>query len=217
LITISDFPKPYPVQFKGSRLARALLRLAGWRVHFEGLPGLQGVLVVYPHTSNWDFVVMVLAKWSVGVPVCFWSKDRLFCIPLFGRWLRWLGGVPVDRTSPTGITAHAVDVLRERGRAGQYFWLALAPEGTRKYLPGLRSGFYRTAVGAGVPLGLAKLDYGRREVTVLDFMALSGDARADVARMAAVYRGVQGRVPGRAAPLVLLDPSVPRADTIVQP
>jgi 1-acyl-sn-glycerol-3-phosphate acyltransferase len=205
------------VHFRGNRIAAALLRLAGWRLHFEGLPALQGVLVVYPHTSNWDFVVMVLAKWSVGVPASFWGKDRLFRIPLFGRWLRWLGGVPVDRTSPNGVTAQAVEIFRERIRAGRYFWLGLAPEGTRKYLPGLRSGFYRTALAAGVPLGLVKLDYGRREVTVLDFLALSGDASADVARMAAVYQGVQGLVPGRAAPLVLLDPSVPRADTIVQP
>jgi 1-acyl-sn-glycerol-3-phosphate acyltransferase len=173
--------------------------------------------VVYPHTSNWDFVVMVLAKWSVGVPVRFWGKDRLFRIPVFGRWLRWLGGVPVDRTSPSGVTAQAVNTLRQRSRTGQYFWLALAPEGTRKYLPGLRSGFYRTAVAAGVPLGLVKLDYGRREVTALDFMVLSGDPGADVARMAAVYRGVRGLVPGRAAPLVLLDASLSRADTIVQP
>jgi 1-acyl-sn-glycerol-3-phosphate acyltransferase len=216
LIPISDFPRPYPVHFRGNRIAAALLRLAGWRLHFEGLPALQGVLVVYPHTSNWDFVVMVLAKWSVGVPASFWGKDRLFRIPLFGRWLRWLGGVPVDRTSPNGVTAQAVEIFRERIRAGRYFWLGLAPEGTRKYLPGLRSGFYRTALAAGVPLGLVKLDYGRREVTVLDFLALSGDASADVARMAAVYQGVQGLVPGRAAPLVLLDPSVPRADTIVQ-
>jgi 1-acyl-sn-glycerol-3-phosphate acyltransferase len=202
------------VQFKGSRLAQALLRLAGWRLHFEGLPGLQGVLVIYPHTSNWDFVVMVLAKWAFGVPAQFWAKDRLFRIPLFDRWLRWLGGVPVDRTSSNGVTAQAVDILRRRQRDGQYFWLALAPEGTRKYLPGLRSGFYRTALGAGVPLGLVKLDYGRREVKVVDFMALTGDAAADVARIAAAYRGVQALVPGRAAPLVLLDPSVPRVDTI---
>ena len=215
MIPVSDFPRPYPVQFRGSRFAAAVLRLAGWRMRFEGLPTLQGVLIIYPHTSNWDFVVMMLAKWSVGVPACFWGKDRLFRIPLFGRWLRWLGGVPVDRTAPNGVTAQAIEIFRERAGAGRYFWLALAPEGTRKYLPGLRSGFYRTALGAEVPLGLVKLDYGCREVSALDFIALSGDPDADVTRMAGVYQGVRGHVPGRAAPLALLDPSVDRADTIV--
>ncbi len=62
-----DFALPYPVQFKGSALAANLLRWFGWQVEFVGLPTRQGVLMVYPHTSNWDFVVMVLAKWTLGV------------------------------------------------------------------------------------------------------------------------------------------------------
>jgi hypothetical protein len=84
-----------PVQLRGSAVARRLLRLAGWRVAFDGLPARQGVVIVYPHTSNWDFIVGVLAKWSIGIPVAFWGKASLFRVPLFGRWLRWLGGVPV--------------------------------------------------------------------------------------------------------------------------
>ncbi len=213
---VSDFPKPYPLQFKGSRVARGLLGLAGWKVRFDGLPALQGVLIVYPHTSNWDFVVMILAKWSVGVTVRFWGKDKLFGIPLFGRWLRWVGGVPVDRTAPQGVTAQALEIFDQRRRAGRYFWLGLAPEGTRKYIPGLRSGFYRTALGAGVPLGLIRLDYAAREVRVLDFIALSGDQAYDLARMRAVFQGTAGRVPANAAPIQLLDAAVARADTIVK-
>ena len=205
-----------PLRFRGSPLARALLRLAGWRVLFEGLPQRQGVLVVYPHTSNWDFIVMILAKWSIGIPVRFWGKDRLFHVPLFGRWLRWLGGIPVDRTAASGVTRETVDLLCKARERGEYFWLGLAPEGTRKHLPGWRSGFYRTAVGADVPLGLVRLDYARREVRALDFIHLSGDERADMARIAAAYEGVRGLVPERAAPIRLLDPSVPRADTIVK-
>ena len=193
-------------------LAAALVILLGGLL----FGALQGVLVVYPHTSNWDFIVMILAKWSVGVPVRFWGKDSLFRLPLFGRWLRWLGGVPVARTSAQGVTTQALDIFDERRRSGRYFWLGLAPEGTRKYVPGLRSGFYRTALAAGVPLGLIRLDYGRREVTVRDFIALSGDTALDIARMAAVYQGVQGRVPAHMAPVKLLDPSFNRADTIVK-
>jgi 1-acyl-sn-glycerol-3-phosphate acyltransferase len=213
---VSDFPRPYPLQFQGNALARSLLALAGWQVRFEGLPARQGVLVVYPHTSNWDFVVMIVAKWSLGVPVRFWGKDRLFRIPLFGRWLRWVGGVPVDRTAPHGVTAQALGVFARKRQAGSHFWLGLSPEGTRKYIPGLRSGFYRTALGAGVPLGLVRLDYAAREVRVLDFIALSGEPDADLARMQSVYQGTQGRVAGNAAPIRLLDASVPRQDTIVR-
>jgi 1-acyl-sn-glycerol-3-phosphate acyltransferase len=205
-----------PLRFRGSRLAAFLLRLGGWRVFFDGLPALQGVLIVYPHTSNWDFVVMLLAKWSLGVPVRFWGKDKLFRIPLFGRWLRWVGGVPVNRVAPQGITAQVLDIFAAKKAGGTYFWLGLAPEGTRKRIPGLRSGFYRTALGAGVPLGLVSLDYARREVRATEFIRLTGDEAADMARIAAAYEGVRGRNPGNAAPLVLLDASVSRADTIVR-
>lgn len=210
---VSDFPSPYPLQFRGSRLARGVLRLLGWRVLFQGLPARQGVLAVYPHTSNWDFIVMILAKWAVGVTVCFWGKDTLFGVPLLGAWLRWLGGVPVDRHNPKGVVGQAIDHVRACKQADRYFWLGLAPEGTRRLSGGWRSGFYQTACGAGVPVGLIRLDYGRREVSVLDFIRLSGDEAQDMARIATVYTGVQGLKPAHAAPVRLVS-QVGRTDTI---
>ncbi len=216
MATVRDYPETYPLQFKGSVLASALLKLGGWKVSFSGLPALQGVIAVYPHTSNWDFIVMMLAKWTLGLQVRFWGKDMLFRIPLFGPWLSWVGGVPVDRTAATGATRQALDVFAAHKARGEYFWLGLAPEGTRKFLPGLRSGFYRTALGADVPLALIRLDYGKREVRVTDFIHLTGDVEADMARIASVYEGVQGRVPRNAAPLRMLDAGASRADTIGQ-
>jgi len=212
----SEFPKPYPVQFAGNRLARWLLRRLGWKVEFDGLPVLQGVLAVYPHTSNWDFVVLVLVKWAIGIPVRFWGKDKLFRIPLFGTWLRWLGGVPVDRTSSRGVVGQAVDQFAQARAQGQYFWLALAPEGTRKLLPGWRSGFYQTTLQAGVPLGLVRIDYHLREVAVMDFIRLTGDETRDFQRIARTYVGVVGCIPGNAAPIRMIGPEVPRTETIVK-
>ncbi|MDP3701069.1 MAG: 1-acyl-sn-glycerol-3-phosphate acyltransferase [Hylemonella sp.] len=212
----NDYSTPYPVQFRGSALARWLLRRMGWSVAFEGLPTQQGVLAVYPHTSNWDFVNLLVVKWALGIPVRFWSKDSLFRFPLFGRWMRSLGGVPVERTSAHGVVADTVAQLEQARARGEYFWLALAPEGTRKYLPGWRSGFYRVAVQAGVPLGLARVDYRLREVKVTDFIRLSGDESADFQRIAAVFDGVTGCRPGHAAPIRLLENSVPRSETIVR-
>ena len=213
---VADFAPPHPVQFSRNRLAQAVLRLFGWQVLFAGLPAQQGVLVVYPHTSNWDFIVMIFAKWSVGVQVQFWGKDKLFAVPLLGRWLRWLGGVPVDRTSPRGVVGQVVDIIARRKADNAYFWLGLAPEGTRKYIPGWRSGFYLTALQAGLPVGLIQLDYGAKRVRVLDFITLSGNQQADMARIAGFYAGVQGLHPAAAAPVVLLDAALARADTIVK-
>lgn len=197
-------------------MARGLLRLIGWRVHFEGFPTLQGVIVVYPHTSNWDAPIMFLAKWACGVQVMFWGKDTLFRTPLLGPWLRWIGGVPVLRTMAGGVVGQATRLFEQHKANRSYFWLGLAPEGSRQYNPGWRSGFYQTALKANVPVCLIKLDYGSREVSVRDFMILSGDGAQDMAHIAQVYNGVRGLVPSNAAPVQLLDTTVPREQTIVQ-
>ena len=211
----SDFPQPYAYQFKGSALARGLLRLLGWKVYFDGFPTLQGIAVVYPHTSNWDAPTMFLAKWAIGVQVMFWGKDTLFKVPLFGRWLRWIGGVPVQRTAAAGVVGQVASLIKQHKQQKSYFWLGLAPEGTRKFIPGWRSGFYQTAVQANVPLALVKLDYGRRTISICDFVALTGNEIADMARIARIYEGVHGLVPVNAAPIKLLDPTLARADTVV--
>lgn len=213
--TYSDFTKPYAYQFRGSALARSLLRLLGWQVHFEGFPTLHGIAVVYPHTSNWDAPVMFLAKWVCGVQVMFWGKDTLFRIPLLGLWLRWIGGVPVNRTSKEGVVGQVVALFSQHQADNTYFWLGLAPEGSRKHNPGWRSGFYQTALKAQVPLCLIKLDYGQRQISVRDFMLLTGDSSLDMARIASIYRGVQGLVPSNASPVQLLDAKIPREETIV--
>ena len=95
-----------------SRLARGVLRLFGWRVDSPGLPAEQGVILVYPHTSNWDFVVGLLAKWALGLQLRFWAKDSLFRVPLMGRWMRYLGGVSVDRRSSRGLVGQTVEQMR---------------------------------------------------------------------------------------------------------
>ncbi|QDL54285.1 hypothetical protein EXZ61_08960 [Rhodoferax aquaticus] len=186
---------------KGSALARWLLGLFGWQVRFNGLPALQGVIIIYPHTSNWDFVVLILAKWAVGLDVSFWGKDSLFKIPLFGYWLRWIGGVPVVRNAPQGVVGQAVGSLSQARAEQRLFWLGLSPEGTRKLTAGWRSGFYRTAVVAQVPLGFVSLDYGQRVVDASQFVDLSGDETADFARIRHVFAHVKGLHPQLAAPI----------------
>ena len=168
------------MQLHGSSVARALLRLAGWRLRFDGLPGRQGVLIVYPHTSNWDFPLGLLVKWAVGIQITFWGKASLFRVPLFGAWLRWLGGVPVDRHSSNGSVGQMARELAQARQQNRFLWLALAPEGTRRHASGWRSGFYHVALQAQVPVGLVFLDYGQREAGVQQFIMLGGDPRVDM-------------------------------------
>ena len=193
-----------PVRLAGSRAARALLRVLGWRVRVDGLPARQGVIVVYPHTSNWDFIWAMLARWSLGLHLTFWGKATLFRIPLFGRWLRWVGGTPVLRDAPNGVVGQMAQRLREARERDDFMWLALSPEGTRKLTPGWRSGFHQVALQAGVPVVLAYLDYAKREVGFDSAWRLSGNAQADLARFAQRLRGRTGKRPAQAAPVRLL-------------
>jgi len=137
--------------------------------------------------------------------VSFWGKDSLFRIPLFGRWLRRLGGIPVDRGAPQGAVGAMAAQLRQARERDEFLWLALAPEGTRRYSDGLRSGFWHVAVQAGVPLGLAGLDFAHREVALTDFLRLGGDREADLAAIAERLGHHRGRRPEWAAPIRLLD------------
>jgi len=193
-----------PVRLHGSVLARAVLRLFGWRIECDGLPARQGVVVVYPHTSNWDFAWGLLAKWAIGFPLTFWAKHTLFEVPLFGRFLRAVGGLAIDRRAAQGVVGQTVARLRDARVRDEFLWLALAPEGTRSRTEGWRSGFYQVAIGARVPLALAYIDYDRKCIGVDSAWRLSGDPAADMARIAQRYAGRAGRRPAHAAPVRLL-------------
>lgn len=188
----------------GSALARGLLRVFGWKVVFDGLPTAQGVAIAWPHTSNWDFVVGILAKWAIGWPVTFWGKDTLFKVPLFGAWLRWIGGIPVDRSAANGVVGQMADRMRLARERGEFMWLALAPEGTRKHTEGWRSGFYQVALQSDVPLAIAFFDYGKREVGVHSVWQLSGDRSLDISVIAACLADKQGARPREASPVRFL-------------
>jgi 1-acyl-sn-glycerol-3-phosphate acyltransferase len=162
--------------------------------------------VVYPHTSNWDFPVGLLAKWAVGLQFRWLAKDSLFR-GLMGVIMRYWGGVAVDRSAPQGAIRRLADDML----ASKWFWLAITPEGTRSYRPYWKSGFYRIALMAGVPLLLVSIDYRRKIVDVTKTMSLTGDEAADMAAIAKIYEGVQAKFPKDAAPIRLADPESDKA------
>ncbi|MBN8503920.1 MAG: 1-acyl-sn-glycerol-3-phosphate acyltransferase [Burkholderiales bacterium] len=188
---------------RGSAMARGLLRLLGWHLLFEGFPARQGVILVYPHTSNWDFPLGVLVKWAVGVQAHYWGKDSLFRVPLLGRWMRWIGGIPVDRSNRNGVVPATAAQLREAMAQGRDWWLAAAPEGTRSLASGWRSGAYQVAVQAQAPIALVAFDYPTRTVRVTDFVRPCGDVDADFAHFAEVFHDVRGLKPELASPIRL--------------
>jgi 1-acyl-sn-glycerol-3-phosphate acyltransferase len=175
-----------------------VLRLFGWRLRFRPLPGPRGIVVVYPHTSNWDFPIGLFGKWALDLPFRWLAKDSLFRGPL-GKFMRYLGGEPVDRSTTSGT----IERQAERMLAADWYWLAITPEATRSYRPNWRSGFYHLALAAKVPLVLVYIDYPGKVLGVVDHLYLTGDREADMAAIAAVYAGHQGLHPENAAPIVL--------------
>ena len=176
----------YLIQFKGSVIARWILARLGWRIVWRGLPTQKGIIIAFPHTSNWDFVIGILVKWGIGLPLRFWAKEGLFtglAKYTLGPWMRYLGAIPVERASANGMIKDTLVEIEKN----DYFWLALSPEGTRSYTPYLRSGFYRVAVAANLPLGLAYFDYAKKECGVDTFMTLTGVEVTDLASIQAYY------------------------------
>jgi 1-acyl-sn-glycerol-3-phosphate acyltransferase len=181
------------------RFSRHALRLLGWRCIDVPNRPRRAVLAVYPHTSNWDFPLGLLAATALGLNAHWVGKDTLFRWP-FGGLMRWLGGIPVDRSAPGGFVDSIAAAIRRQER----FILAIAPEGTRSLRPGWKSGFYRIARAAGVPVLVGTIDWGQRRVGLLASIDLSGDEAADMARIADCLADSRGRRPELASPITLL-------------
>lgn len=181
-------------------LATRILALLGWRVDYVPPPGPRGIIVVYPHTSNWDFPVGYLTRLVMGLPMSFVGKDTLFRWPV-GGLLRRMGGIPANRRERTGLIGQLVEEFRRR----DWMWLAIAPEGTRGHVSHWKSGFYRLALAADVPVGLAFIDYRTRTVGLREYLRLTGDPEADMARIRVAYEGKVGLRPERAG-VIQLEP-----------
>ena len=181
-----------------ARFARAVLAVFGWRVRFDGLPGPKGIAIVYPHTSNWDFIIGLLAKWALDLPIRWVGKESLFhglTGATLGRLMRLWGGRPVDRHHASG----AVEQLAELMQSEPWFWLGLSPEGTRRHTDRVRSGFYYLALKLDLPVALAYIDYATREVGVSHFVHMSGNVERDLDLIRAFYADKIGRFPEKAS------------------
>jgi len=176
--------------------ARLVLWVGGWTVVGEIPDAPKAVLIAAPHTSNWDGFWALTYKIAMGLDVHFFAKHSLFWFPL-GALLRGLGGVPIDRSRATSAVTIAVDMFA----AEEQFFFGLAPEGTRAHRDAWKSGFYRIAIGADVPVFLGSIDYGVKQVGLGRRLDLTGDQDVDLQEIAAFYAGIKARWPEKATPI----------------
>ncbi len=165
-------------------------RAMGWRIEgsFPDIPKM--VVIVAPHTSNWDFFGGFFAYLQLDLDATWFGKHTLFKWP-FGAFFRHFGGIPIKR----GRSASVVDLYVEEFERRDRMVLAIAPEGTRKKVRSWKSGFYRIAVGAKVPIVPVAIDYGRKVLRIDVPFEPTGSFDDDLPLIKARYAGVVARHP----------------------
>lgn len=177
-----------------SSLSALILRLWGWKItgsypfHVDKV-----VIAVGPHTSSWDFPVGVMVNSAGKFNANYVGKHTLFGPP-FGAFFRWLGGIPVDRSKKTG--GNFVSATVEAFKREKRMHLVISPEGTRKKVDKIRSGFYYIAVGAGVPIAFCQFNWGKKEVYFDPvFFYPTGDEEKDLEYVWNYFKGIPGYHP----------------------
>ncbi|NRB46607.1 MAG: 1-acyl-sn-glycerol-3-phosphate acyltransferase [Saprospiraceae bacterium] len=174
-----------------SKISAFILGLFGWKVElaFEKFPD-KYIIAVVPHTSAWDFPIGVLTRSVMKQKIKYVAKASLFKFPL-GGIMKLLGGVPVDRSKRNNFVDGVVDIFNER----KQFAVCIAPEGTRKRVEKLKTGFYYMAKGAGIPILLCRFDYSIRRVQIAAPFYTTDDMEADFKYIEGYFRGIPGRYP----------------------
>ncbi|MDB4914898.1 MAG: phospholipid/glycerol acyltransferase [Gemmatimonadetes bacterium] len=164
--------------------------MRGWQIS-GAIPAVpKCIIIVAPHTSNWDFPLGVAAMFALDLDAHWFGKNTLFWPP-FGWLLRHLGGRPVRRDTAGGVVEEMTAIVR----AEPTFLLALAPEGTRKPVARWRSGFYRIAEAADVPVVPVAFDWSTKTIWIMEPFRVTGNLPADMRHLRSFYRSEMGRDP----------------------
>jgi len=186
------------------RLAVVALRLRGWRLSGEP-PDLRKYLIVLaPHTCNWELLLGLLAAVGFGLRISWLGKHTIFRWPIAGL-LRHLGGIPVRRNQHEGVVGQVVAAYA----AVDSLVIGMTPEGTRSLTRYWRSGFYHIARGAGIPIVLASIDRPTRRIALGPTLELSGDPHRDMEVIRVFYANVQSIHPEKASPMRLREEAGP--------
>ena len=181
-------------------IGRVWMRIFGWDVTGQVPPGGKFVLVGAPHTSNWDFPFTLATLYTFRLKISWLGKHTLFKKP-FGKIMRWLGGIPIDRSSEHGV----VDQIVKQFNESQKFAVTIAPSGTRKKRDYWKSGFYWIAHTAQVPILCGYLDYSRKTACLGLSFVPTGDIKKDMDRIRGFFVDIRGKNPELATPIRLFD------------
>ena len=175
--------------------ARYLLKIFGWKV--EGsVPPIDGnknlILIAGPHTSNWDGIFGFAAILGLDAKISFFGKYSLFTKPLLGRFLKYMGGIPVDKSKPgKGLTDVAIANMKKLSGS----LIAISPEGTRSKTTKMRSGFLRIASAVEGQIFLGAFDFGRKRIFLDTFYNPTGNFEQDLQWVREYFKQYQAKHP----------------------
>ena len=176
-------------------IGRCFLRAFSWKV--EGyLPTVtenQNIIIIAgPHTSNWDGIFGFAAILGLDAKITFFGKHSLFTQPILGRFLTYMGGIPVDKTKPgSGLTDVAIKNMAQLNGS----LIVISPEGTRAKTERLKSGFLRIADAVDGKVFLGAFDFSKKRIVLDSFLDRSGDYEQDIAYVRAYYTNFEGKRP----------------------
>ncbi len=185
--TIFNTPIVTPVCHVISKYA---LRLLGWEICGDTPRPRKIVLIAGPHTSNWDFVLLLAVMFTLRMKIHWLGKHTLFKPP-YRAFSKWLGGIPVNRSKATNVARQVIDVYRTSER----LIVLITPEGTRSKVNEWKTGFYRIAEGADVPIVCAYADFPHKKVGFGPTFQPSGDIAKDLPLIKAFYKDKTGKNP----------------------
>jgi 1-acyl-sn-glycerol-3-phosphate acyltransferase len=190
-IPISPENMPRSVSACWVFIGRLVLRILGWQVEGD-LPNYKkAILIVAPHTSNWDFVIGMAAKMALGVKANWLGKGAIFVGPAALMFKSW-GGIPVARDDAHNLVSNVVSEFQKREK----MWLGLSPEGTRTHVEEWKSGFWHIAKAAELPIQTVVFDYSRRMLVIGEVFMPTDDKATDVAAIRAYFAEVgNGKIP----------------------
>ena len=172
-------------------LAILILRLIGWKSIGSKISAPKYVLIGAPHTSNWDFPLMLLVVLELRLQLFWMGKHTLFPFPFSGI-MKWLGGIPINRTKSHNVVSDIVGQFKSNDN----LVVLVPPEGTRRKVSEWKTGFYHIANNAGVPILMGYVDAAKKEAGFADFFYPTGELESDMKEIRSFYAQKKGLTAG---------------------
>ena len=171
-------------------LGSSFLKLTGWDVEGE-TPNLHKyVMILAPHTSSWDLIYILAVMYALGLKIYWFGKKEIFLWPL-GGFFKWLGGIPIDRSSRHNVVQQTTTIIQSR----EQIIIGVSPEGTRSNTQYWKTGFYYIAHKTQIPLVFAFLDFSCKVGGLGPTMNPTGDIEEDMKTIRRFYSGITAKYP----------------------